>query len=411
MYAQHRLLPKQEIISHTTQYFLGIIEESYQDIKKLDAIRLHILALAENCFSHSMWQEVDSIAFFFSAYLDLRGYWTERVIVIQRAITASQHMNDRLKECIWLDELSSAYYFLDNYPVACEYAFEGLAIAHEIENIELEGRILGILGLAHTKLHYFEQAFDYQKKALEIAKKFEDVSAISSHTGNIGLIYTMKGEYETAIDYYIQAIDITQGTDFEDRDGNHHGNLGDLNYRLGRYEDAIDYYNIALTKARQDGDRRREENWLSGLGRSCHMLGRYELAIDYHNQALLISEEIIGRPTDKGGPEHDLGDIYRAMGQFGQAITFYKRSLEAARAVAQKENECITLFCLGDTYKLSTQLELALECYQQSLNLAQELDNQYYRDIVFDKLNHLFQEQGAEDQCYSPGSSDGNILS
>ena len=75
----------------------------------------------------------------------------------------------------------------------------GLATARRLERSDVEGRLLAVLGLAHSELGENQQALEYFEQALAIFRKSRDRDGECSVLGDSGLTYVRLGDYPHAI--------------------------------------------------------------------------------------------------------------------------------------------------------------------------------------------------------------------
>jgi len=89
------------------------------------------------------------------------------------------------------------------------------------------------------------------------------------------------------------------------------------------------------------------------------------------------------RETIKDAHVHvNLGHIYAELRQFNKAIEHY----EAALAKEGKENDTVILSCLGRTWLNKGRTDRDLDAYKSSLECAQKVSRQTWRQLNYDKV-------------------------
>ena len=76
---------------------------------------------------------------------------------------------------------------------------------------------------------------------------------------------------------------------------------------------------------------------------------------------------------DKKGERNTLGNLgssYSSLEQFDIAIDYFQQSLEIARNIGDLQGEASTLYSLGNTYQKSQQISQAIQAYRDSLKIA-----------------------------------------
>ena len=71
----------------------------------LDRHRAHIMAVQFAALSARQWDAVQKITASLSDYLDAKGYWTERITLVQAGLDAARASMDRHDECAFLREV------------------------------------------------------------------------------------------------------------------------------------------------------------------------------------------------------------------------------------------------------------------------------------------------------------------
>ena len=255
-YAQKHLLLDDKTFRRLIAYYLAFTQaESKKGVEgylRLDQERPHLLSLVKRCVEQAMWESAIQLVLALNDYLNIQGYTTEWITLLEIGINAAQQFQDRQKEGSFISNLGAAYFALGQVERTIEYLEQALAISREIGHRQGEG----------------------------------------SDLGNLGLTYHALGQVEEAIEYHEQALAISREIGHRQGEGNRLGNLGNAYRDLGQVEKAIEYYEQALEISRENGYRQSEGNQLSCLAIAYHDLGRVEKVKQCFQDALLIFEEI-----------------------------------------------------------------------------------------------------------------------
>jgi tetratricopeptide (TPR) repeat protein len=338
----------------------------------LDAHRPHVIAALEELMAAGHWDEADALCWAVEDYLDLQGFFTERISVIQTGIEASRKRGDRRNEGNWLGNLGIAYADLGEAAKAIGYYEQALDISREIGDRRGEGAHLGNLGNAYANLGEAAKAIGYYEQALDISREIGDRRGEGNHLGNLGNAYLSLGEAAKAIGYYKQALVISREIGDRRGEGAHLGNLGNAYRNLGEAAKAIGYYEQALDISREIGDRRGEGNRLGSLGNAYADLGEAAKAIGYYEQALDISREI-GDRRNEGNHLGNLGNAYLSLGEAAKAIGYYEQALDISREIGDRRGEGNRLGNLGNAYADLGEAAKAIGYYEQALDISREI--------------------------------------
>ncbi len=177
-----------------------------------------------------------------------------------------------------------------------------------------------------------------------------------------GLAAYHAGNYEKAIGLFSQAI-----TQDKDR-AEYYINLGMAQCEIGLYEDAKDNFETAISY------HSRSVNAYRGIGIACIEQELYGDAVEAFNQAL---SNLRYKKSDKA---YDIlayrAEAYAGLGNYDGAIADYETLIEG-----KYEIETMYIY-LGNMYLMKKDTVLALQSYQQSINLNHRDFEKYLNMIV-----------------------------
>jgi len=378
-YAWRQIFTPGDMIQWVAAYFSVLAAEQSklggEGYARLDEEREHIMAILTACNEQKVWQAAQKLAQAVDSYLNIQGYWTERMTAIQIGLTASRQLEDRRCQGIFLSALGSAFHNLGQIGPAKDYYKQALTIHQEVGNQQSEGTTAGDLGLVYYSWGQMDRAISCYKQAVTIAQKVGNQQKEESWLGNLGLAYYSTGQAEQAIECYEQALTIAQNMDDRRKEGNRLGNLGLVYYSLGQTERAIEYYEQALTIARESGDQSAEANWLDSLGTVIRDMGQVVQAIEHHEKALSLARQI-GDQRIESTVLDSLGNVYYDMSLMRRAIDYFEEALMVAQQIDDQQATITVLGSLGNLYHDLNQAESAIAYYRQALAIAQDIGNQ-----------------------------------
>ena len=106
--------------------------------------RAHIVAVQAAALALKQWHVVCEIARNTQDYLDLQGYWTDRITVTGAGLDAARAAGDRRGECAFLSDLGNTVYSLGGVHRAIKLYEQQLVIAREIGDRWREGVVLSV---------------------------------------------------------------------------------------------------------------------------------------------------------------------------------------------------------------------------------------------------------------------------
>ncbi len=406
-YARQRLSPATETVIRLATYYTTFVNQHKDQFERLNQIRPHVLALLESGGEHQAWAAVNSLAWAIEGYLDLQGYWTDRITAIEAGLAAAVALQDRQGEGAWLGCLGEVYAKLGQVKQALGYYQQALAIAQELGDRGNEGGWLGRLGEACADLGQVKQAMSYYQQALAIAQEIGNRAGESAWLGRLGMAYAGLGQLEQAIGYYQQALAIAQELGNRRQESIWLGCLGEACTDLGQYQQALAYHQQALAIDQEMGNRQGVGGDLYHLGYAYAQMGQYQQAIGYYQQAIEIDQELGDRWGEGEDLDH-LGYAYAQMGQVKQALGYHQQALAIAQELGNRRGEGTALGHLGRTYAAQGQYQQALDYYQQALAIAQDIGDRYHEatwlanlGLAYRDLRQVVQAQQAWEQALS----------
>ncbi|KAI2801478.1 Tetratricopeptide repeat protein 28 [Blomia tropicalis] len=140
---------------------------------------------------------------------------------------------------------------MHDYERALKYHSSALAVAQEINSLELESRAYGAIGSAYNALGNYESAVKYQEKYLSVSTIVGDLNAQVSALSALGKIYSSIGQYRQAVKYLEQALLIVENNQSI---GQRDQEEARICYELGMALWAVNDLHIAETHLRRSVD-------------------------------------------------------------------------------------------------------------------------------------------------------------
>ncbi|XGV98378.1 MAG: CHAT domain-containing protein [Leptolyngbya sp. BL-A-14] len=154
-------------------------------------------------------------------------------------------------------------------------------------------------------------------------------------------------------------------------------------YAAQDYRPALASYQASLSLYQANGDRPCMRESLYWIGNSYRHLGQYPQAIASYQQALAVP---LNDRASEGRILNNLGATYQLLGQYAQALTVQQQALSLRRETHDRSGEGSTLSNIGALYSSLGKYPQALESYQQAIAVFQTLND---RQAVGDVLSNL----------------------
>ncbi len=171
---------------------------------------------------------------------------------------------------------------------------------------------------------------------------------------------------------------------------------------IGNWEAARNSFQTALNIYRQIQDREGEGKTLGYLGKFHASLNLFVPAIDYYQQSLAIATEIndrqIGMITLKNLAQvlFEQGRQQIRVRAYELALHNLQEALNIYRQLHDREWEGWTIFWQGIVYFARVDYGKAFDCYQQTLAIAREINNQQMEEFTRIALADLERENNPQ---------------
>ena len=141
----------------------------------------------------------------------------------------------------------------------------------------------------------------------------------------------------------------------------------------GHYTTLLDLY-CQLHRDWQPTNEEREGygGVCNNLGNVYRLLGQYQEALNFYQQSLAIQHEI-GNREEEADSLNNMGIVYYFLGQYQEALNFYQQSLAIQREIGNIRGEAASLGNLGVVYKSLGQYQEALHFYRQSSAIQRKI--------------------------------------
>ncbi len=139
---------------------------------------------------------------------------------------------------------------------------------------------------------------------------------------------------------------------------------------------------------------------LNSLGNLYRNVGRYRDAIIFYQQFLEIARELKDRKREAVSLGN-LGSAYQSLGEYQRAIAFYQQSLEIDREIGNRRGEASSDAGITNIYKSLGEYQRAISFYQQWLDIAREIGDRRGEATSLGNLGNAYGNLGEYQQAIS----------
>ena len=150
---------------------------------------------------------------------------------------------------------------------------------------------------------------------------------------------------------------------------------------------------MVLHLAKEVGDRAGEGRAYGNLGNAYRSLGDFQQAIEYHQKHLQISKEV-GDRAGEGCAYGNLGNAYDSLGDFQQAIEYHQKHLQISKEVVDRAGEGRAYGNLGNAYRSLGDFQQAIEYHQKHLQISKEVGDRAGEGGAYGNLGNAYVSLG-----------------
>lgn len=158
------------------------------------------------------------------------------------------------------------------------------------------------------------------------------------------------------------------------------------------WADCITTHEIGLAATHYLHDRHGEAWIANQLGDGYRGLKRFDEAIDHLRQALVAWRELDDR-WGEGWTRYNLGTVYRNMGRFEEALKHYHQALARGRESNDQWGEGWILHSLATTYRSLERFDEAFDHYHQALDVRREINDHWGEGWTLHRLASAYRVQ------------------
>ena len=141
------------------------------------------------------------------------------------------------------------------------------------------------------------------------------------------------------------------------------------------------------------GNKAGEGNAHGNIGNDYRSLGNFKEAVECHKLRLAITKEV-GDRAGEGSAYGDLGNTYNSLGYFNQAIEYHKQNLSIAKEIGDRNDEGLANCNLGNAYHNLRDLEKAIEHHSEYIRISVEVGNRAGEGFACGNLGNAYHDLG-----------------
>jgi predicted ATPase/class 3 adenylate cyclase len=359
-------------------------------------------------FRHVMTREV---AYESLLYADRRDFHQK----IARSIEAQEA---RLDE--YVEVLAEHYTLAESWPEALQYQLQAGRRAQAVyanedaihryqRAIEITGHLPDStgerqaayegLGDTYQLVGQYDEALDSYAEARSILNTQPSTPDVRRQRADLcrktGKVYEFRGEYERALDWIDRGLAL-QGTTHNIETASLYLLRAGLYHRQGKNQQAIQWCQSAIEITEMGASAACAQETAHAaflMGEIYRRLGDYDQAIESARRSLRLYEEL-ENIVGQGQAHNALGNAYGAKYDWAASTDHFFKSLAIKERIGDAYYQGALEINIGENYRIMGQLEQAISYFERSLQVWEELGATYPKGLTYNNLGAVYLRMG-----------------
>ncbi len=278
--------------------------------------------------------------------------YSDAVFNFKKALDIYKKLKDKEGIASILGNIGNINLVQSNYSEALDYYTQALKIRETLDNKPGLAFILGNIGSVYHNLSKYNKALEFYNKALNLNKKLGNLQGIASNLDNLGKIYTQQLDFAKALDCFHKVLKLYEELGRESGIASINSYLGNIYSKQKEYDKALEYYHKSLLKS-------EELDHKFGIAETSKSLGELYLNLSKDTSNIKkISEKLL----------NSIRKEYLL-----KSIEHTKRSSEVFREINSKHSLFLALESLSDSYFEVGDFKNALDYYKKSKEIEDSI--------------------------------------
>lgn len=355
----------------------------------------------------------------------------------REALKQAYASGDTKRICFAMSELGLAFFKIREYKEGLEMLDEAIDLASDLGDFQVQARSLGFKVLAYQEADRLPDAFSTANEILELAEDRGDHAVRCDALANQAQILLDSGEPEQAeerlaearkaaetcgdkrrlmnvmgvfghaalaktnadqaLRYFDKAVRLARTIEDLQAEYGYEGNKGIVLTWLGEHEEAAEVFERIVPYVRERGETFAEISALRHLASAYFTLGNNEKTLEVTQQGITLAQGI---------DDDALYDFYKwqtivsyQIGEVDRARALTRQMTELARQSNDSRREIDTMLTLAESFTLADMPEKALECYQDTLKVAEASERTVEQAYLIGRIGMTLGEMGRPEEA------------
>lgn len=214
------------------------------------------------------------------------GERADAIEYLSESLSIYKSLKDSSKYMLVLLKLGHNYNYIGDHIGAREYYNDCIEIAHELNNLVVEGSCLYNIGGTYADDENYDKGFDFYNRAIALANESLDKELLHKIYHAMSLDYKNQGNYKLAEDFGRRSLSVSREMKSKRAIGFSYQGLGMLFFDLGNLDSSEYYMDQTLSIANEISNHQLGFNAKEILEQIYYKTGNYKQAYDTYKQMM-----------------------------------------------------------------------------------------------------------------------------
>jgi len=248
------------------------------------------------------------------------------------------------------------------------------------------GRAYMNMGIIYRNQGKYEKALESYMTSSKIQDEIKDYDGLARSYNNLVNINSEQANFDLALEYSFKSLKIHEELDNNEEIATTYMNIGNIYAIQEDYEKELEYYQKAFKIYEKIKDKKGMADIYINIGETYNKKGKLhsdsvknEKALDFYNNALenfqkaLVLYQDIEYKKGIALSNGNLGVVNFQLGNFDDALIYYKKSLVANEEMGDQTGIVKALNYIGEFYLNKAKYHKSLEYLEKGSKIANEI--------------------------------------
>lgn len=383
------------------KYTAWYVQTHGQDYDALEQELANLLSALDQAFQQRQARIFIQCVDVLVPFMRVRGHFAQAERLLRQVLQLSTERADTEDRVMALRHLANFAELRSDYPLAEDYAQQGLQLARQdAGQTHARSLLLTTLGQVALQRGDYARAQTLCEEGLSLARTSGRAEDVCTLLLCLGRLRHYQGNYAASVEAYVEGLDIARSIGHQELTCFALTYQGSAILEQGNYARAEELYQEGLELARALGFRKQLSVLLNDLGVVASRRGALDAAAAHYREGLELARQI-GLRADICLFLSNLGITAAKQEDYEEAGRYLDEGIELARQIDNRNHLCLLLSNQGNVRGACGDYAGANVCFQESLSLARSIGALWYISNVLTEWGSVHLKYGHVDEAFA----------